>query len=391
MIKYRVKRIKKPHHRPKVLVSVIGGGLGHVTRTYAILLALKEYAQVRVMTNSIGYDFFKKTEFETVEIDSIELWGKDNFTFSISDYFTENIRLPFALGKNYRIISKEINDFNPDVILTDSEPYSFLVARIKKIPIILITNYITTTLEYKNLSNNLKTKDLDSQIYLINNITDGMIKNSNLVLNPSIEPVKNLSRRIAFPGMITRKKEKDLPEIRTLRKRYNLPENFYLVSFGGSNYGMALMKRLLPVLRDYPGKNFVVSTNYLVNKPKQVGNTLLLPFVDNYLEFLKCSEGVISLAGLSTIFETLSFKKPSLIFPINNHIEQICNANIIDRNKYGIVSYLDKHIDPQAIRKKLNKLFSNREEIINNLKKSRLNDNGKIECVKLILDAVKVQ
>jgi uncharacterized protein (TIGR00661 family) len=149
------------------------------------------------------------------------------------------------------------------------------------------------------------------------------------------------------------------------------------------------MKRLLPILQEKTGKNFIVSTNNYVKSTKRIGNVTLVPFIEDYLEYLKCSSGTISTAGLSTIFETLSFGKPSLIFPIHNHVEQICNANFLERKGYAVVCYLDEHLDPKKIRVKLTRFMANAENIEEKIVSAKLNDNGAKESTELILNTVK--
>jgi UDP-N-acetylglucosamine:LPS N-acetylglucosamine transferase len=60
-------------------------------------------------------------------------------------------------------------------------------------------------------------------------------------------------------------------------------------------------------------------------------------FQENFLEYLKASKGIITQAGHLTLSECLALKKPSLIFPIPNFIEQELNAYFAEEHKISLV------------------------------------------------------
>ncbi|MEK6826163.1 MAG: glycosyltransferase family protein, partial [Nanoarchaeota archaeon] len=58
-------------------------------------------------------------------------------------------------------------------------------------------------------------------------------------------------------------------------------------------------------------------------------NVISLPFKNNFLEYLKISKAVISLAGHCTLSEILFYKKAALIYPIANLLEHYQNAQLM--------------------------------------------------------------
>jgi UDP-N-acetylglucosamine--N-acetylmuramyl-(pentapeptide) pyrophosphoryl-undecaprenol N-acetylglucosamine transferase len=109
----------------------------------------------------------------------------------------------------------------------------------------------------------------------------------------------------------------------------------------------------------------------------------VMPFIDNYLEHLKICRGVISLAGFSTISETLDYRKPSLVIPIKNHLEQMLNAHMLER--LGLANTCKIDGKSEVLERKLKAFFRDEDSLRQRVEKYRLNPKGADEAAEIIL------
>ena len=102
-----------------------------------------------------------------------------------------------------------------------------------------------------------------------------------------------------------------------------------------------------------------------------------MDFKENFLEYLKVSKGVITLAGHSCLSETLVYKKKCLVFPIDDHVEQLANA--IDVGNFY-------EMDSLSVKKdKLERLI--KKFLKSKVKKIKIKGEGVKEIIKLIENA----
>ena len=110
-----------------------------------------------------------------------------------------------------------------------------------------------------------------------------------------------------------------------------------------------------------------------------------MPFQNNFLEYLKVSKALISLAGHCTLSEVLVYKKPSLIFPIPNYLEQYQNSYLM--NDYCIKGDMDE-IGLIYMRNKLDEFFSKLDKLKVKLKNYNIKNNGATEAAEIILQTI---
>ena len=202
---------------------------------------------------------------------------------------------------------------------------------------------------------------------------DELYKRSDLVIIPTFKP-KEKHDNVMYVNLIVDKNPEDLVAKHELMQKLKLKKEPILVMLGGSNYGVNLAKRILK-LSDAFNEDFI----FFGGKSKIQG--LHFKFAKNFSEYLKVSKAVITLAGKLTLSECLVFKKPMLIFPIKNHIEQLLNAYSL-RNIAHIGS--SKNLE-DSIRKFLDDLGNINEK----LKLFDVKADGAKESVDIILEEAK--
>ncbi|MAG52561.1 MAG: hypothetical protein CMH62_01210 [Nanoarchaeota archaeon] len=160
-------------------------------------------------------------------------------------------------------------------------------------------------------------------------------------------------------------------------------KNPIIVSLGGSYFGSEILDKLLQILPLFE-EDFIVFSYKTIGKSKD--NIHFMPFKEDFLEYLKASKAVISFGGHNTISEAVVLKKPSLVFPVPNYIEQTLNAYEVEKNNFGISKILKYPLNEREIVSILKEFFEKIPKIQENLNKSNIKGNGAEQVYKIIKD-----
>lgn len=323
----------------KVLIMPCGIGMGHVSRCTALAEKLKEKeAEVVFASYGSGYEMLVKSgNYETVKLPDIKFYGNGG-ELDIKYTAKKSIDAPFIFLKSIYYESKIIKKFKPDIVVADSHYSVPITCKVLGIPCIMITNELT--LDFAELYPDDKTIE-----YLENGlkrfITD-VSNQCNAILIPdiedSIEVPSKLEDIAIFTGPFLKKTPDKLEDKIKIREKYGFNENdkIVLVTVGGSDFG----KRLIKLIYD-ASENIVCDKIVMITGPQiesdfipDSDKIIKKEFLENIMEWMKLSDIVISLAGHTTTMELASLGIPNILVPIDNHSEQLKNAQNME--KYGI-------------------------------------------------------
>jgi uncharacterized protein (TIGR00661 family) len=334
----------------KILYSVNGEGMGHATRSMALIQELRKKHDVLVIAGSSRvYPYLKKMHNQVKKYEGIRLSYKDD---KIDDYETLKKYFTWIAKKSpssIKQIYKIMKSYNPDILLTDFEGTTSYVANILDIPIVCICNvHSITKLNYripkKYLQASVKAKIVIKTIFpkvdyhLITSFFYLPEKSSNVFL---------------FPPILRKEVYNMIPE----------KKDFILV------YQTAdTNKKLISELKKINHK-FVV---YGFDTDKTDSNVIFRKFNNTqWLKDLSECKAVISNGGFSLLSEAVSLHKSVLSMPIKGQFEQILNALQIKRLGYG-----EMHESVDA--KKIIKFTKNLKKYENKLKYFKREDNSKV-------------
>ena len=354
----------------KVVSVITGIGYGHAIRQAAILKELeKKGAEIIIASYDNGLEYFQHT-YTTLGIEGPKLPEKDS-KFSAMKTIIMNLKLPLFYIKNYFKLRRLFKVFNPDVIICDFEPLPLYLE--KKKPHFLVFNF--DPLQYKEYIKQNK-KRYWAQSKYISLIYSRARKISAPIIIPSFE--KHPTREYKFINPIIRK----LPKLsqKELLQKLNLKKPPILIMFGGSHFSTEFLYKIQEILPDIK-EDFIIFTYRISGKSH--GNITFLPFKETFLEYLKASKGIITQAGHCTLSECIALKKPSLLFPILNFIEQELNAHYAEKQKISIVEN-KKDFTKQELISIIEKFTSSIPELEKNLKKINLEANGAEQAAAII-------
>ena len=214
--------------------------------------------------------------------------------------------------KKCKDISEQIiNKEKPNLIISDEDFASIAVAQEKKIPNVVITDILETKF----------TSGFGAMIEKkMNKTMQEMLRKADKVIIPEIGDNQD---NIIRTGPIVREIKKTRNEI---RKEQNFDKKTIVLSVGGTDAGIFLIKQTISAIEKIQLDVDLVLVTGPEIKLKFNGNLRNLGFISNLHEIIFAADLVISLAGKSTIDESIIYGTPGIFIPIKDHFEQEDNA-----------------------------------------------------------------
>lgn len=304
----------------KILFIVTGVGFGDATREHAnIEEFLKRSPDNKVMVAGYdnSYEYFKD-KYPTIEIKGYK-FTEQALKFSVPSFIWRNYKLPFFWTASTWKIRKKIKDFDPDLIVSDFEPVGIMLSKFIKKDCIMIFGYdpeLFNQCPYKNEKTVLEAKYFNT-----------LYRSADDVIIPHLLGKKDTPSKYFSVNPVLRTKPQELPSKDELMDKLKLDEEPVLIMLGGSTFGNLLAEKIIHFSHLFK-EHFIIFGSKIEHVPKK--NVTYYPYKENVLEYMKVSKAVITLAGHLTLSECLAFKKPTMVFPIKNHVEQILNAYTLE-------------------------------------------------------------
>lgn len=308
----------------KILFIVTGVGYGDATREHANIEAfMKKDSDTKVMIAGYdnSYEYFKD-KYPTIEIKGYK-FTEQALKFSVPSFIWKNYRLPFFWSMGTWKLRKKVKEFNPDVIISDFEPLGIMLSKLVKKKCAIVFGYdpeLFKQYPYKNKKIVLEAKYFNT-----------LYKSADIVIIPSLLGKKDIPSKYYYVNPILRTKSGDLPPKKELMEKLGLEKEPVLIMLGGSTFGNILADKIINFSHLFK-EHFIMFGSKIGHVPQK--NITYYSYKENVLEYLKVSKAVITLAGHLTLSECLAFKKPAMVFPIKDHVEQMLNAYLLENISY---------------------------------------------------------
>jgi UDP-N-acetylglucosamine--N-acetylmuramyl-(pentapeptide) pyrophosphoryl-undecaprenol N-acetylglucosamine transferase len=234
-----------------------------------------------------------------------------------------------------KLIATGFVDKNEDSLIVSDEDFaSIAVGEKRNRKRVLITDLLETHF----------VKGIFSAIESRMNISmQNMLKKCNRVLIPAKgQDVDNIS----YVGPVVR--NLSITDRALLRKKLGIEKRTILVSIGGTSAGRYLIEKTLSAYKNLKMKtdlDLLVALGPSLSKFENNNTSYRnIGFVDNLHEYVCASDLVVSLAGRSTIDESLVYGTPGIFIPIKDHFEQEQNAKKLGYS-YDDISRLETLIE----------------------------------------------
>lgn len=329
-------------------------GLGHATRDIAIVKNLNiDNESLKFVTGYNAYIFVTKNGFKALNVYHPPAFNIENGILTNSSTW---IIKYFLYYKESKDVARNLIIKDKDKILISDEDFaSIAVAEETKRKRILITDILNTKFTSGLFS--IVEKQMNKKLRT-------MINRCDCVIIPDFgKDVDN----IRFVGPIVRTINDNREN---LRKRFNFDKKTILVCIGGTGYGKFLIEKVIEsfvrIKKRMDADLVIVSGPSLTIKDSN--DFRILNFVPNLNEYIYACDLVISLAGKSTIDESIVYNTPGIFIPLKNHFEQEQGAKKLGF-KFDDIFKLDELIQ---------------EKISSNNRMKKIRENGAQKAAKII-------
>ncbi|MBW3023046.1 teichoic acid biosynthesis protein, partial [Candidatus Woesearchaeota archaeon] len=125
----------------RILYAVQGEGMGHATRSKVVIEHLKKQKhKVIIAAGGKAYKFLSKNFSNVHNISSHHIVYENNEVKNIKTAFEYFRNLPSAVINNFKQLLKILLIFEPELVITDFEPFSNFISNRFKIPVLAIDN-----------------------------------------------------------------------------------------------------------------------------------------------------------------------------------------------------------------------------------------------------------
>lgn len=330
-----------------ILYGVLGEGMGHAIRSYVIIKHLMKKHRVQVVTSNRAYKFFAKHIPKNVnEIKGFNLVYNDgalSMPRTMVSVLKFMVKAPIPNIKRYFEISKKFEgiEFNPKIVISDFESFSFIYSKIHDIPLISLDNM--QILSRCRLGFDIPLKEFYNY-FMAKKIVQIKVLHCNQYIITTFFTLPVIKRDTNFVPPILR------DEILNAKPG----EGSHILVYQTSS----TKKDLLDILQGVPGEIFYV---YGHSSSAVEGNVIFKDFSEEeFIRDLADSKAVLTNGGFTLITEALYLKKPICSAPVKNQFEQYVNAFYLEKMGYG------KHLEefsPEKIKEFISDLDRYKSEL----------------------------
>lgn len=307
----------------RILYGVVGEGMGHAMRSRVILDELTKKHDVQVVVSGRAYDYLQARAGEHLQVKRI--WG---YSLVYEDNEVQNFKTLLQNVKgaisgwptNVRAYFDLAEKFEPDVVISDFESWSYLFAKSHRLPVLSVDNMQIVdrcahapeiveghTTEMALTKAIVKAKVAGALHYYITTFFYPPLRKADTSLHP---PVLR-------------------PEI--LSAQTQAGDHLLVYQTSTSN------KSLIEVLRACGRECRIYGLRRDLNEDLVDGNLRYRPFSEGaFIDDLRSARGVVASGGFTLMGEAVYLKRPMLVVPIRKQFEQVLNARYLEAEGFGL-------------------------------------------------------
>jgi uncharacterized protein (TIGR00661 family) len=303
----------------RILYGVVGEGMGHATRSSVLLEHLTQQHDVHVVVSGRARDYLAQ-RFENVH----KIWGLtlqyegnsvrklgtllENLKGAVKG-FPENIKAYFSL----------IDEFKPDVVVSDFESFSYLYAKNHLLPVISVDNMqLINRCQHPPELLAGHEKDFELTRRIVKTKLPGCF---HYLIATFFYPELRKERTTLLPSILR-------PEILAAKSEPGEHLLVYQTSTTNTELMAALKKSGLPCR--------VYGVRRGIKSDEVDGNLSFRPFSEaGFIDDLRTARAVVAGGGYTLMSEAVYLHKPLLSLPVQGQFEQTLNALYLEKLGYG--------------------------------------------------------
>lgn len=303
----------------RILYGVVGEGMGHATRSRVLLEHLVKHHDVHIVVSGRARDYLAK-RFENVH----NIWG---FTInyegnSVKKWQTVLQNMKGAITgwpQNIRAYFDLVEKFEPDVVVSDFESFSYLFARNHRLPVVSVDNMQVIN---RCKHDEALLKGHEDAFEMTKAIVKSKVPGSfHYLVTTFFYPPVRKERTTLLPSILR-------PEI--LSAKSESAEHVLVYQTTPDN------TVLLDALKASGRPCRIYGMRRDLKEDLVDGALTFRPFSEQtFIDDLRTSKGVIAGGGFTLMSEAVYLRKPMLSMPIEGQFEQVLNALYLQQLGYG--------------------------------------------------------
>jgi uncharacterized protein (TIGR00661 family) len=323
----------------KILYGVTGEGMGHAIRSRVVLTELVKHHEVEVVSSGRAQEFLSKHFPEVHRIHGLHIVYEENRVQKrktvISNLFQGLEALPGQIKEYFKLIE----DFNPDVVISDFESWSYFFGMAHGTPVISIDNMQVLN-RCKHPKSILEGEKASFQIAksIVKAKLPGCL---HYLVSSFFYPEVRKGRTTLVPPILR-------PEILAARSIVKRGDHL-LVYQTAEGYG-----GLIAALKALPLECRIYGMRRGITEDQREDNLVFRPFSEaGFIEDVATSRGVVAGGGFTLMGEAVYLHKPMLAIPVKGQFEQVLNARYLQKLGFGAHA---EQADLQSLQRFLEKI-----------------------------------
>lgn len=306
----------------RILYGIAGDGLGHAVRSSVIIEELKSQGHdIQIVVSDEAADYLAPKFPEVTEIWGLNLITRGN-EVAHARTIASNVRrglAPSGLPRNVYKCFDVARNFDPDVVISDHEMWSWFFATLYDIPLIGLDNIhlLSRCHHPPEIVDNIEGQYPLEWLVVKNRVPSAQ----HYLVSSFAQPEPSEPDTTLVP-----------PVLRDSILEAEPTDGDHLVVYQTS-YSQV---DLVGMLRNIDRPVYIYGSDLENGRPRRVDNVHFRPFSETeFIERLASCRAVVGSAGFTLMTEALHLHKPYFAIPVEGQIEQMLNARYLAWLGYG--------------------------------------------------------
>ena len=307
----------------RILYGVVGEGMGHAIRSRVVLEhLLAQGHEVEIMASSRAADLLGKRFAQVHRIHGLHMIYEDNRMRHGRTLWSNVREGSAALPKQIRAYFDLVEDFAPEVVISDFESWVYWYAKLHGLPIVSIDNM--QILNRCRIDPDVL-RGIRGQYELARTFVKGKLPFcEHYLIATFFRPPVRRERTTLVPPILR-------PEVLAATSTRGDHLLVYQTAEGHASLPDALVALSLPCR--------IYGMRRAIQEDEQEGMLMYRPFDEaRFIQDLASAQAVVSGGSFTLMSECVYLHKPMLSVPVGKQIEQVINARYLQREGYGVAA-----------------------------------------------------
>jgi len=304
----------------RILYGVVGEGMGHATRSSVVLEHLRAAGHdVQVMTSGRAKDFLSARFGGVHEIHGLHFVTEQNRVRLGKSLWSNVLAGATGLPQNVHAYFELIRSFDPEVVVSDFESWTYVFAKMHGLPVISIDNM-------QVINRCRHPREITSGHEASFDVAKAFVKSklpfaNHYLVTSFFRPPLRKERTTLLPPILR-------PEILEAPRSDGDHLLVYQTAEGNETLEDTLQNTGLPCR--------VYGMHRDLEEDRVIGNLVHRPFSESgFIADLASARAVVAGGGFTVMSECVYLHKPMLSVPLEAQFEQVLNARWLQRLGYG--------------------------------------------------------